>query len=41
MRQIFDDPAGDHDWGFTAEIDLATSDEVGAAAVVITAVGEL
>ncbi|OLF19440.1 DEAD/DEAH box helicase [Actinophytocola xanthii] len=41
VRQIFDDPAGDHDWGFTAEIDLDTSDEVGAAVVVITAVGEL
>jgi superfamily II RNA helicase len=41
VRQIFADPAGDHDWGFSAEIDLDTSDEVGAAVVVITAVGEL
>ncbi|WP_424185736.1 DEAD/DEAH box helicase [Actinokineospora sp. G85] len=40
-RQIFDDPAGDHDWGFTAEIDLAASDEAGAAVVHITAAGEL
>lgn len=31
VRQIFDDPAGDHDWGFTAEVDLAESDEAGAA----------
>jgi hypothetical protein len=41
VRQIFADPAGDHDWGFTAEIDLAGSDEQGAAAVTITAAGEL
>ncbi|TDV34891.1 helicase-like protein [Actinophytocola oryzae] len=40
-RQIFDDPAGDGDWGFTAEIDLAESDEIGAAAVRVTAVGRL
>jgi superfamily II RNA helicase len=41
VRQIFDDPAGDHDWGFTAEIDLEASDEIGAAVVVVTAVGQL
>ncbi len=41
VRQIFEDPAGDHDWGFTAEIDLAASDEAGTAIVHITAVGEL
>ena len=40
-RQIFDDPAGDGDWGFTAEIDLAESDEIGAAAVRVTAAGQL
>jgi hypothetical protein len=40
-RQIFADPAGDHDWGFTAEIDLAASDETGSAVVVITAAGQL
>jgi superfamily II RNA helicase len=40
-RQIFADPAGDHDWGFTAEIDLAASNETGAAAVRITAAGQL
>ncbi|KUI43328.1 DEAD/DEAH box helicase [Mycobacterium sp. IS-1590] len=33
VRQIFDDPAGDHDWGFTVEVDLAASDE--ASAVVL------
>ena len=40
-RQIFDDPAGDHDWGFSAEIDLDASDEAGAAVVRITEVGQL
>jgi superfamily II RNA helicase len=41
VRQIFDDPAGDHDWGISAEVDLTASDEVGAAAVTVTAVGPL
>ncbi|SDC26111.1 DEAD/DEAH box helicase [Actinokineospora iranica] len=41
VRQIFDDPAGDHDWGFTAEVDLAASDEAGTAVLHITEVGEL
>jgi hypothetical protein len=40
-RQIFDDPAGDHDWGISAEIDLAASDEAGAAVLRITDVGQL
>ncbi|WP_368499776.1 DEAD/DEAH box helicase [Herbiconiux sp. A18JL235] len=40
-RQIFDDPAGDHDWGITAEIDLAASNEAGAAVVRILAVDQL
>ena len=33
VRQILDDPDGDHDWGISAEVDLAASDEVGAAVV--------
>ncbi len=41
VRQIFDDPAGDHDWGISAEVDLAASDAAGAAAVRITAVSQL
>ncbi len=41
VRQILDDPDGDHDWGISAEIDLAASDEIGAAAVRITDVGQL
>jgi superfamily II RNA helicase len=40
-RQIFDDPAGDHDWGFSAEVDLAGSDEAGEAVLWVTAVGAL
>jgi superfamily II RNA helicase len=39
VRQIFDDPAGDHDWGFSAEVDLAASDEAGEAVVMVTDVG--
>ena len=41
VRQILDDPAGDHDWGISAEIDLAASDEAGAAVVRVTEVGQL
>jgi superfamily II RNA helicase len=39
VRQIFDDPNGDHDWAISAEIDLAGSDEIGAAAVRVVSVG--
>jgi superfamily II RNA helicase len=38
-RQIFDDPAGDHDWGISATVDLAASDEAGTAVLRITDVG--
>ncbi len=41
VRQILDDPAGDHDWGISAEIDLAASDEAGLPAVRVTEVGQL
>jgi superfamily II RNA helicase len=41
VRQIFDDPAGDHDWGFSAEVDLAGSDQAGEAVIWITSVGQL
>jgi superfamily II RNA helicase len=41
VRQIFDDPAGDHDWGFSAEVDLRASDEAGEAAIRVTDVGQL
>ncbi len=41
VRQILDDPAGDHDWAITAEIDLARSDAEGVAIVSITDVAQL
>ena len=39
VRQIFDDPAGDHDWGISATIDIAESNQAGVAVVRVTAVG--
>jgi superfamily II RNA helicase len=39
VRQIFDDPEGDHDWGLSAEVDLAASDEAGEAVVRLVDVG--
>lgn len=41
VRQIFADPAGDHDWGMSAVVDLAESAEQGVAVVRVTAVGPL
>src|SRR5580700_394296 len=41
VRQIFDDPAGDHDWGISAEVDLAASDAAGSAVLRVTDVGQL
>ena len=41
VRQIFDDPAGDHDWGISAVVDLDASDEAGAAVIRVTDVGQL
>jgi Domain of unknown function (DUF3516) len=41
VRQIFDDPEGDHDWGFSATVDLAGSDEAGEAVIWVTSAGEL
>lgn len=38
-RQTFDDPEGHHDWGISAEVDLAASDEAGEAVITITSVG--
>jgi superfamily II RNA helicase len=39
VRQIFDDPAGDHDWGISATVDLAESNAEGVAVLRVTAVG--
>ncbi|WP_431878685.1 DEAD/DEAH box helicase [Amycolatopsis sacchari] len=41
VRQIFDDPDGNHDWGISAEVDLAASDEAGSAVLRITDVNRL
>jgi hypothetical protein len=41
VRQIFDDPIGDHDWGISAEVDLAASDRAGEAVVRVASVGVL
>ena len=41
VRQIFDDPAGEHEWGINATVDLAASDEVGTAVVHLVGVGGL
>lgn len=41
VRQILDDPAGDHDWGFDAEVDLAASDEEGAAVIRLVDAGRM
>ncbi|MDG4824244.1 DUF3516 domain-containing protein [Asanoa sp. WMMD1127] len=39
VRQIFDDPEGDHDWAIEATVDLAASDAAGVASVTVTRVG--
>ena len=39
VRQTFDDPAGDHDWGLTALVDLDASDAAGAAVLRVLDVG--
>lgn len=41
VRQILDDPAGDHDWGFEVEVDLEASDEEGAPVLRLTDAGRL
>lgn len=41
VRQIFADPAGDHDWGISATVDLTESAERGEAVIRVTAVGAL
>ncbi len=41
VRQIFDDPAGDRDWGISADVDLAASDDAGEPVLAIVDVGPL
>ncbi|MCB0970384.1 MAG: DUF3516 domain-containing protein, partial [Acidimicrobiales bacterium] len=41
VRQVLADPAGDHDWGIEATVDLRASDAEGTAVVTIDRVGPL
>ncbi|MFE9423823.1 DEAD/DEAH box helicase [Kitasatospora sp. NPDC006697] len=41
VRQVFDDPAGDHDWGISAEVDLYGSDAEGRAVLRVTGVNRM
>ncbi|HWU45810.1 MAG TPA: DUF3516 domain-containing protein [Humibacter sp.] len=41
VRQILADPAGDHDWGIAADVDLAASAEQGVAVLRVTGVDRL
>ncbi|MEV2275029.1 DUF3516 domain-containing protein [Nocardiopsis sp. NPDC049922] len=41
IRQVLADPAGDRDWGISAEVDLAASDAEGHAVVRVTDVNRL
>ncbi|MEU2350778.1 DUF3516 domain-containing protein [Modestobacter sp. NPDC049651] len=39
VRQILDDPAGDHDWGFDVEVDLEACDEEGVVVMKLVDAG--
>ena len=41
LRQVIDDPAGDHDWRIDAELDVAASEAAGEPVMTVTAVGRL
>jgi uncharacterized protein DUF3516/RAD3-like DEAD/DEAH box helicase/helicase-like protein len=41
VRQTFDDPAGDHDWGISAEVDLTASAAEGRAVISVSDVGQM
>ncbi|WP_246036915.1 DEAD/DEAH box helicase [Cellulomonas telluris] len=41
VRQVLDDPAGDHDWRIDALVDLAASDEAGEVRLRVLEVGPL
>jgi superfamily II RNA helicase len=41
VRQILDDPAGDHDWGIRAEVDLVASADEGLAVLNVLALDRL
>ena len=41
VRQVFDDPEGNHDWAISGEVDLAASDEAGSAVLRVVEVGPI
>ena len=41
VRQVLDDPAGDHDWRIDAVVDLSASDEAGEVVLRVLEVGRL
>jgi len=41
VRQVFDDPSSDRDWGISADVDLAASDEAGEPVIAIVDVGPI
>src|SRR5699024_4540938 len=41
VRQVFDDPGGDHDWAISAEVALTASDEAREPVICATDVGPL
>jgi len=41
VRQVLDDPAGYHEWAVEATVDLAASDDIGAAVCRVDAVSRL
>jgi hypothetical protein len=41
IRQVFDDPDGDHDWGIEAGLDVAATDDAGEPVLHITRIGPL
>jgi hypothetical protein len=40
VRQVLDDPAGDHDWALHLEVDLAASDAAGVPVTRVIAIGD-
>src|SRR5690606_34175787 len=40
VRQILDDPDGNHDWAISAEVDVAASDETGEPVIRIVSVSD-
>ena len=41
IRQVLDDPDGNHDWAIEAELDLEATDEAGEPVLTITHVGDM